>query len=82
MSLQYLLHTGWVIRHLRGSRCDTQTIRKIAGAHIGVSIVEIQPYGYPGENLRADRRIRTTSRSLTKTLPHPLFGGDRDITPG
>ncbi|MBI3988735.1 MAG: type II toxin-antitoxin system VapC family toxin [candidate division NC10 bacterium] len=41
MNLRYVLDTGWIIRHLRGSRPYTQTIRKIGSAHIGVSIVTL-----------------------------------------
>ena len=41
MSLTHLLDTGWIVRHLRGTKAYTQTILKIGAPQLAVCIVSL-----------------------------------------
>ena len=41
MSATHLLDTGWIIRHLRGTRAYTQTLHRLGAPRLAVSIVSL-----------------------------------------
>ena len=41
MSPTHLLDTGWIIRHLRGSKAYTQALSRLGIQHLAVSIVSL-----------------------------------------
>ncbi|CUU08499.1 hypothetical protein GBSOP10_10557 [Armatimonadetes bacterium GBS] len=41
MNPTYLLDTGWIVRHLRGSKAYTETLQKIGSSQIAISILSL-----------------------------------------
>lgn len=72
MSLTYLLDTGWVIRHLRGSKTYTQTLHHLEAQNLAVSIIsfaELYEGVYRADDLEAAEQAVLTFLSDKSILP-------------
>jgi predicted nucleic acid-binding protein len=56
VSLTHLLDTGWIVRHLRGTKPYTNTILKIGASQLAVSIISVAEL-YEGVHLANDPAI-------------------------
>lgn len=72
MSPTHLVDTGWIIRHLRGARTYTQTLRRIGVQNLAISIVsvaELYEGVYRADDPKAAERKVQTFLSETAVLP-------------